>query len=102
MERVGRTFVFDYGQLTIRVRYASDRKLHWEQVKGPEVGSKAEEEYGSAAIRPGVDFLWWQEKDGAVVSQVVDLEKRRVHTTWVAPGRTLAAFQGTVTAAKER
>jgi hypothetical protein len=94
--RIGGTFLFDYGRIAIRVKYVSPTRLAWEQVRGPEVGSKAEEEYGSAAIRPGVDFLWWQEKDSAVVSQVVDLGKGVVHTTWVSPDGKLSAFEGKV------
>jgi hypothetical protein len=96
MARIGGTFLFDYGRLAIKVTYVSATRLAWEQVRGPEVGSKAEEEYGAAAIRPDVDFLWWQEKDASVVSQVVDLEKGVVHTTWVSPERKLAAFSGKV------
>jgi len=94
--RVGRAFLFDYGQMAIRVKYVSAKKLAWEQVRGPSAGSEGEEEYGSAAVRPGVDFLWWQEKDRSVVSQVVDLEKGVVHTTWVSPERQLSAFSGKV------
>jgi hypothetical protein len=56
----------------------------------------AEEEYGFTAIRTGVYFLWWQEKDAAVVTQVVDFEKGLVHTTYTSPDRKLSAFQGTV------
>ena len=96
MEHVGRTFLFDYGELVIRVRYLSDRLLAWEQVKGPDVGLRAEEEDGSATIRPHAHFFWWQEKDTSVVSQVVDFEKRVVHTTWTSPEKKLAAFQGTL------
>ena len=96
MEHVGKAYFFDYGELVIRVRYLSDRRLAWEQVKGPEVGLRAEEEYGSAAIRPKVYFLWWQEKDTSVVSQVVDFENGVVHTTWTSPDKKLAAFQGTL------
>ena len=99
MARIGGTFLFDYGRLAIRVKYLSATRLSWEQVRGPEVGSKADEDYDSAAIRPNVDFLWWQEKDSSVVSQVVDLEKGDVHTTWVSPDRKLSAFAGKVKSA---
>jgi hypothetical protein len=94
--RVGRTFLFDYGDLAIRVKYLSAKRLAWEQVRGPSAGIEGEEDYGSAAVRPGVDFLWWQEKDRSVVAQVVDLEKGIVHTTWISPDRRLSAFSGKV------
>ena len=80
----------------IRVRYASDRNLEWEQVKGPQAGLKGQEDYASSAIRPGVHFFWWQEKDTSIVTQVVDFEKNMVHTTWSSPEKKRAAFQGRI------
>jgi len=96
MSHVGKTFLFDYGDLVIRVRYLSDRRLAWEQVKGPQAGLKGEEEYGLAQVRPKVAFVWWQEKDSSIVAQVVDFEEGRVYTTWTSPAKKLAAFQGTI------
>ena len=96
MELVDRVYLFDYGDMVIRVKYLSDHRLAWEQIKGPDVGLKAEEDYGFATIRAGVYFIWWQEKDTSVVTQVVDLEKRRVHTTWISPEKKVVAFQGAV------
>ncbi|HZN04682.1 MAG TPA: MoaF N-terminal domain-containing protein [Candidatus Polarisedimenticolia bacterium] len=96
MRHVGRSFVFDYGEMVIRVRYLSDSRLEWEQTKGPQAGLKAEEQYGSAAVRDDVVFFWWQEKDQSVVSQVVDFGKGVVYTTWTSPDRKLAQFQGKV------
>ena len=98
MEHVGRQFMFDYGDMVIRVNYLSDSRLQWEQTRGPEAGMKAEEEYGYAAVREDVIFLWWQEKDSAVVTQVVDFTKEAVYTTWTAPGQPPAAFRGKVIA----
>lgn len=60
------------------------------------VGSKAEEEFGFAPVRPGVYFIWWQEKDTSVITQVVDFEKGLVRTTWTSPEKRLMAFEGTV------
>lgn len=97
MQQIGRTLLLDYGALQIRVRYLSDSKLAWEQIKGPAVGLKAEEEYGLAVIRPDAYFIWWQEKDASVVSQVVDFEKGLVHSTWLSPEKQLASFHGTLT-----
>jgi hypothetical protein len=96
MEQVGKTFLFDYGELLIQVRYLSASKLEWKQIQGPAVGLKAEEEYGFAVVRPGVYFIWWQEADTSVVTQVADFEKRVVHTMWTSPDRKLAAFHGTI------
>jgi hypothetical protein len=101
MEKTGQSHLFDYGEMVIRVRYLSDSRLAWEQIKGPQAGLKAEEDYGFAAIRPGVCFFWWQEKDSSVVSQVVDFEKGRVNTTWTSPEKKVSSFQGTVRAAPQ-
>ena len=94
---VGRAFLFDYGDLVIRVRYLTEQKLEWQQLKGPQPGSKGEETYDSAEIRPGLRFVWWQERDTSIVTQVVDLEQGIVHTTWTSPEKKLAAFRGTIT-----
>jgi molybdenum cofactor biosynthesis MoaF-like protein len=96
MDQVGKVFLFDYGQMAIKVRYLSSQKLEWEQVKGPQTGLKGQEDYGFFVIRPGVYFIWWQEKDTSIVTQVVDFEKRLVHTTWTSPDKKLSAFQGGV------
>jgi len=96
MQHIGRSFLFDYGEFVVSVRYLSDRKLEWEQIKGPVAGLKAEEEYGFAEVRPDVYFVWWQEKDTSIVTQVVDFARSVVHTTWISPDKKIAAFQGTV------
>jgi len=95
-DQVGKTFLFDYGDLVFRVRYLSESKLRWQQLKGPSVGLEGTEDYGVSTVRPGVYFVWWQEKDTSIVTQVVDLEARRVHTTWTSPDKKLAAYQGTI------
>jgi hypothetical protein len=96
MAEVGKSFLFDYGELVIGVRYLSDRRLAWEQVKGPDAGLAAEETYGFRTIRPGVYFVWWQEKDTSVVTQVVDFERGVVHTTWISANKNVAAFTGKI------
>jgi len=96
MEGIGRTYLFDYGQMVIRVKYVSADTLTWEQVKGPQAGLKGEEKYGVSVVRPHVYFVWWQEKDTSIVTQVVDLEKKQVHTAWISPQKELATFQGTI------
>jgi len=92
----GRSYTIDYGQLVIEVRYASNSKLHWHQLKGPQAGLKGEEEYGSSQVRPGIHFFWWQEKDTSIVTQVIDFEQGTVHTTWMSKDKKLSAFQGKI------
>jgi molybdenum cofactor biosynthesis MoaF-like protein len=95
-QHVGKSFLFDYGDMVIRVRYLSESRLEWEQVKGPQAGLKAEEEYSYSPVREDVVFFWWQEKDSSVVTQVVDFKGGVVHTTWTAPDKKLSGFQGKV------
>lgn len=96
MAKVGRSYTFDYGGFAVAVRYLSESKLVWEQIKGSDVGSKGEEEYRFSVIRPDVYLVWWQEKDMSVVTQVVDFERGRVDTIWVSPGKEVQSFQGVV------
>lgn len=93
---VGRRYVFDYGAFVVKVEYQTATTLRWEQAKGTAVGTSAVETYGSTEVRPGVRFVWWQEKDASIVTQVVDFEKGRVYTTWTSPDRKLSAFEGAV------
>jgi len=96
VDHSGKALVFDYGDFVVKVKYVSDAKLAWEQIKGPTPGLKGEESYGWVEIRPHVYFIWFQERDTSVVSQVVDLERRRVHTTWISPEKKMEHFEGTV------
>jgi hypothetical protein len=98
MEYVGRSFLFDYGDMVIRMRYVSETTLQWEQVEGPEAGLKREETYGFSVVRPKVYFIWCRQQDTSVITQVVDFDEGRVHTTWTSPEKTLMAFQGTIRA----
>jgi len=96
LAHLGKSFLFDYGDFVVRVRYLSGTRLEWERVKGPQVGLKGEEEYGHSAVRDDVVFIWWQEKNLGVVTQVVDFGKGSVHTTWTSPERKLTGYQGKV------
>jgi hypothetical protein len=95
---VGRSFLFDYGDFVVRVRYLSNDRLEWEQLKGPQVGLKGEEQYGHSVVRSDVVFFWWQEKDRAIVTQVVDFGSASVHTTYTSPDSKLSGFQGKIKA----
>jgi hypothetical protein len=96
MQHVGQTYVLDYGDFAVRVRYLSQDRLEWEQLKGPTPGLKGVESYAWVAVRPQVLFIRWQEKDTSVVAQVVDFEARKVFTSWTSPEKTLAYFEGRV------
>ena len=100
MNYLGRSYTIDYGQLVIEVRYVSNTRLQWHQVKGPQAGLKGEEEYGASQVRPAIHFFWWQEKDTSIVTQVIDFEKGTVHTTWMSKDKKLSAFQGKIASKK--
>jgi hypothetical protein len=96
MEHVGKKFCFDYGDFAVEVHYLSEARLVWEQLKGPQAGSKAEQSYASVMIRPHLYFISWQEADTSMVVQVVDFELKQVYTTWISPEKSLFHFQGTL------
>ena len=96
MEQVGKTFVLDYGQFAVRVRYLSDSELDWEQLKGPAPGLKGKETYRLDEIRPNVYFLSWQEKDTSIVTQVLDFAGERAFTAWISPEKKVERFVGTI------
>ena len=54
MELSGREYTFDYGDMVLLVRYLSDSRLAWTQVKGPEAGSQGEQDFLFARVRPGI------------------------------------------------
>jgi hypothetical protein len=85
-ERVGRSFLFDYGAFAVKVRYVSETSLTWEVARGPGAGTQGTEAYTAVAVRPDVHFIRWQEADSSVIAQVVDLGRLRVYATWVSPG----------------
>lgn len=97
MAHIGKSFLFDYGDLVVRMRYLSDTRLEWEQVEGPQAGLKAEREYGHSVVRNDVVFFWWEEKERATVAQVVDFGAGSVHTTWISADSKPAGFRGQVT-----
>ena len=85
MEQVGTTYLFDCGEVVLKVKYLSDRRLAWEYVKGPEAGLNAEEDHAFAVIRPAVYFMWWQEEDTGGGSAGCGLrEQTRAHDIRIA------------------
>ncbi len=95
---VGKSFVFDYDEFAVEVKYLSKDRFSWTQVRGPSAGSKGKQSFGGVTIRPNLYFLWWREKDQSVLTQVVDLAGKCVHTTWSAPGKDIANFKGRISA----
>ena len=96
MDPIGKTYLFDCGEVVLSITYLSDQKLAWKYAKGPDVGRSDEEDYASFVVRPGVYFMWWQEKDTSVITQVVDFERMVVHTTHISPENEVSAFQGVI------
>lgn len=101
MAQIGKTYLFNYGDFQVKVKYLSADTLRWEQIKGPVAGAIAEEKFHSVEIRPNVYFISWQEKDSSIVSQVADFEKLKVYTAWISPEKQLVHLEGSIQSTEE-
>lgn len=54
MELAGRRYIFDYGDLVLRVHYLSNARLAWTQLKGPDAGSEGEQDFQRRGAVRGV------------------------------------------------
>ena len=91
------TFVYRYeGGLVYELNFDSDTKLRWRCLEGDDKGHAGSEESLRVAIRPGVHFLSWVEKDGLVVTQVIDYDAGTVNCVLVVEGKRIV-LQGSVT-----
>jgi len=96
MKQAGKSFIFEYPDFTVRVHYISATQMEWEQTRGPVAGTKGTEEYHAVEVRPDVYLLSWQEKDAAVISQVVDFGRQKVYTNYISPEKVIFRMSGTV------
>jgi hypothetical protein len=76
---VGKTIEYQYGESVYHVTFDSDTTLHWEAVAGDETGTKENETYVSEWIDSKKLFITWGEANGIGVSQILDIEKGKVH-----------------------
>ncbi len=67
----------------------------WLAVEGVDKGATATETVDRREIAPGVWYVSWQQKDGAVVTQIVDLSKLRVISTRAMDGKR-TVLEGTI------
>jgi phenolic acid decarboxylase len=76
---VGKTMEYRYGESVYHVTFDSDTTLHWEAMAGDETGTKENETYVAEWIGSQMVFITWGEANGIGVSQILDLEKGKVH-----------------------
>lgn len=79
---VGKTFVFDYGDLVAHDHFVSDTLLTFEVVGGPFAGVRGEARYEAHEIAPDVWMITWQEADGATVVHVDDFARGISHSNF--------------------
>ncbi len=91
------SFVFKYaGGNTYRVDVPDDTSIRWECLAGDEKGKSEQERVDRRAIAHNIYFVSWTEKDGTIVSQVIDLNRHHVTST-ISLGRNRYFLEGSVT-----
>lgn len=80
---IGKKIKYDYGEHGFVMSFISENKLHWKCIKGPYKGQEADETYTVEALDSNIFFISWVEKDGIVVSQVANLEKKQIKSFMV-------------------
>ncbi len=100
MDFIGRTFIYDYGDVQIRTTFLTESRLRWECLAGPTAGQTGEENFQVTTVRPRIVFVAWQETDKTVVAQVIDWANMRVHSSITTPEREFYYLHGTLRAAE--
>lgn len=78
MTLTGRTLTLTYQSgLIVRGTYGAD-SVSWEALSGPAQGRTGTERTYVHALSPTTYFVSWVEASGTTVSQVLDLDSRRV------------------------
>ncbi len=75
---VGKKLKITYPDFTAEVNYLSDTALHWKTISNNGEISEGDEEIVMKRLRDDLYFVNWIEQDGLTISQVVDLEEKKV------------------------
>jgi phenolic acid decarboxylase len=79
MNFIGRKIIIRYESgLEVKAHYKSATELTWEALTGPSKGISGNETIYSSEVAPNVFFISWLENDGISVSNVLDLNNRRM------------------------
>ena len=75
-------FLYHYeGGGTYRLNVPNETDLHWECVKGSEVGAKGSEKPQRYEVANNVYFVTWIESTGVQISQALNFETNKVFVT---------------------
>ena len=100
MDFIGRTFIYDYGDVQIRTTFLTECRLRCECLVGPAAGQTGEENFQLTRVQPQIAFVAWQETDKTVVAQVIDWANMTVHSSITTPDREFFYLHGTLRAAE--
>jgi hypothetical protein len=79
MNFVGRKIIIRYESgLEVKAHYLSATELTWEALTSPSKGTSGAETIYSSEVAPDVFFISWLENNGVSVSNVLDLNNRRM------------------------
>ncbi|HEV2663683.1 MAG TPA: phenolic acid decarboxylase [Blastocatellia bacterium] len=79
MNFIGRKILIRYESgLEVEAHYKSATELTWGALTGPSKGTSGSETIYSSEVAPGVFFISWLENNGVSVSNVLDLNNRRM------------------------
>ncbi|UCD61188.1 MAG: hypothetical protein JSV59_01025 [Flavobacteriaceae bacterium] len=95
VELINRTLEYQYDENVYHLTFDTDSTLHWQAMKGNEVGLKGNEVYIAEWISNDKLFITWGEESGTGVSQVLDFKKGKVFNHLLF-GRELYAGEGTI------
>jgi phenolic acid decarboxylase len=79
MNFIGRKIIIRYESgLEVKAHYKSATELTWEALTGPSKWTSGNETIYSSEVAPNVFFINWLENNGISVSNVLDLNNRRM------------------------
>ena len=92
---VNKTVEYHYGEAVYHLTFDTDSTLHWEAIRGDEVGLKGSEVYIAEWISDNQLFITWGEENGTGVSQVLDFKQGKV-LNHLLFGREVHAGEGAI------
>lgn len=100
---IGKEVVLTYPTMTAKVKYLSEKQLHWQTTDKEGNVQEGTEDLSYKRIDGSKFFLNWIEEDGTTVSQILDLKAKNIdvymsYTDSVKGrgGRTADFFSGKV------
>ncbi len=90
----GHTYVVDFGEFAVDLRFESDTRMSHTQIRGPEHGRKESVDITVEEIRPEVWEVSWQEADRTTVVQIDDFEKGLARMIVIRPDLQMVRMSG--------